>query len=65
MPRGKLAKNRMGISFLAEISKAWIRFEGELATVLHKKVDLIKIDSIFKNPDFISEIISTGVKIFR
>ena len=41
-----------------------IGFEGELGTALHKKVDLIKIDSILRNPDFISEIISTGVKVY-
>ena len=41
-----------------------IGFEGELATALHKRVDLIKIDSILENPGFISEIISTGVKIY-
>jgi predicted nucleotidyltransferase/DNA-binding XRE family transcriptional regulator len=41
-----------------------IGFEGELADALHKKVDLIKIDSILKKPDFLSEIISTGIKIY-
>lgn len=41
-----------------------IFFEGELSEALHKKVDLLKIDGILKDPAFLNEILATGIKIY-
>lgn len=37
----------------------------ELTNKLHKKIDLIRIDDLIMNFDFLNEILKTGVKIYE
>jgi|LAHS01.1.fsa_nt_gb predicted nucleotidyltransferase len=43
---------------------AFFALQGKLETALHKKVDLLKFEDLNKNPDFLNEILSSGIKIY-
>jgi len=61
------AKENSDIDFLIDGNIKGLQFVGlydELCQKLHKKVDLLRIDDIKDNIDFISEILKTGEKIY-
>jgi len=43
----------------------FVSLADELSTALHKKVDLIRIDSLQARGDFLNEILATGVRIYE
>ena len=67
---GSYAKNeaneKSDIDFLISDEIKGLEFIGlaeELCSKLHKKVDLIRIDDLKNNYEFLNEILATGVKI--
>lgn len=43
---------------------SYFLFEGQLQSLLHKKIDLIRLDAAAKNPQLMNEILKDGIKIY-
>lgn len=43
----------------------FIDLQENLHQVLHKNIDLIRIDDLKNNKEFLNEVLATGVKIYR
>jgi predicted nucleotidyltransferase/DNA-binding XRE family transcriptional regulator len=44
---------------------AYFGLGGRLEDALHKKVDLLRLDDLTKNPQLLQEILKTGYRIYR
>jgi predicted nucleotidyltransferase len=44
---------------------AYFGLGGRLEDALHKKVDLLRLDDLTKNPPLLQEILKTGYRIYR
>ena len=63
-----LANEKSDIDILISDEVKGLEFIGlvdELRSALHKKVDLIRIDDLKNNYNFLNEVLTTGVKIFE
>ena len=63
-----LANEKSDVDILISDEVKGLEFIGlvdELRSALHKKVDLIRIDDLKNNYNFLNEVLTTGVKIFE
>ena len=63
-----LANEKSDVDILISDEVKGLEFIGlvdELRSALHKKVDLIRIDDLKNNYDFLNEVLTTGVKLFE